>query len=168
MAIQTKTTQKVSKAPTKKALQKPALKAAPVTAASTEATELAQKKATLTKRASEAAQRRQDLSKVELSRQIGARLKQLRIAHELSQEQLGGDAELVRTAIGAIETGANPTIYTLSAICRALNVTLSEFLSPITLDMNIKPTWLDPAAVKRRSNRASPERKDSATARGLR
>ena len=168
MAIQTKTTQKVSKAPTKKALQKPALKAAPVTAASTEATDLAQKKATLTKRASEAAQRRQDLSKVELSRQIGARLKQLRIAHELSQEQLGGDAELVRTAIGAIETGANPTIYTLSAICRALNVTLSEFLSPITLDMNIKPTWLDPAAVKRRSNRASPERKDSATARGLR
>jgi transcriptional regulator with XRE-family HTH domain len=168
MAIQTKTTQKVSKAPTKKALQKPALKAAPVTAASTEATDLAQKKTALTKRASEAAQRRQDLSKVELSRQIGARLKQLRIAHELSQEQLGGDAELVRTAIGAIETGANPTIYTLSAICRALNVTLSEFLSPITLDMNIKPTWLDPAAVKRRSNRASPERKDSATARGLR
>ena len=168
MAIQTKTTQKVSKAPTKKALQKPALKAASVTAASTEATDLAQKKTVLTKRASEAAQRRQDLSKVELSRQIGARLKQLRIAHELSQEQLGGDAELVRTAIGAIETGANPTIYTLSAICRALNVTLSEFLSPITLDMNIKPTWLDPAAVKRRSNRASPERKDSATARGLR
>ena len=168
MAIQTKTTQKVSKAPTKKALQKPALKAAPVTAASTEATDLAQKKTALTKRASEAAQRRQDLSKVELSRQIGARLKQLRIAHELSQEQLGGDAELVRTAIGAIETGANPTIYTLSAICRALNVTLSEFLSPITLDMNIKPTWLDPVAVKRRSNRASPERKDSATARGLR
>lgn len=168
MAIQTKTTQKVSKAPTKKALQKPALKAAPVTAASTEATALAQKRTALTKRASEAAQRRQDLSKVELSRQIGARLKQLRIAHELSQEQLGGDAELVRTAIGAIETGANPTIYTLSAICRALNVTLSEFLSPITLDMNIKPTWLDPAAVKRRSNGASPERKDSATARGLR
>jgi transcriptional regulator with XRE-family HTH domain len=168
MAIQTKTTQKVSKAPTKKALQKPALKAAPVTAASTEATDLAQKKTALTKRASEAAQRRQDLSKVELSRQIGARLKQLRIAHELSQEQLGGDAELVRTAIGAIETGANPTIYTLSAICRALNVTLSEFLSPITLDTNIKPTWLDPEAVKRRSNRASPERKDSATARGLR
>jgi transcriptional regulator with XRE-family HTH domain len=168
MAIQTKTTQKVSKAPTKKALQNPALKAAPVTAASTETTDLAQKKTALTKRASEAAQRRQDLSKVELSRQIGARLKQLRIAHELSQEQLGGDAELVRTAIGAIETGANPTIYTLSAICRALNVTLSEFLSPITLDMNIKPTWLDPAAVKRRANRASPERKDSATARGLR
>lgn len=168
MATQTKTTQKLPKAPTKKAFQKSALNAGVVSAASTEVTDLAQKKAPSTKRASEAAQRRQDLSKIELSIQIGARLKELRIANALSQEQLGGEAELVRTSIGAIETGSNPTIYTLSAICRALKVTLSEFLSPITLDMNLKPTWLEQSAVKRRANRASPERKDSATARGLR
>ena len=119
-------------------------------------------------RSAKTVQRRKELSQVGLSKQLGLRLKQLRIKAELSQEQLGGLAELDRTAIGAIESGGNPTIYALSVICRALNITLSEFLQPITLDMNIKPTWAEPAAVLRRANRATPERKSSATARGLR
>jgi transcriptional regulator with XRE-family HTH domain len=119
-------------------------------------------------RSAKTVQRRKELSQVGLSKQLGLRLKQLRIQAELSQEQLGGLAELDRTAIGAIESGGNPTIYALSVICRALNITLSEFLQPITLEMNIKPTWAEPAAVMRRANRATPERKSSATARGLR
>lgn len=158
MAANSKTTQPVVKRATKKS-------SSPVVP---KATDAAVKLKAREDRAKNAVKRRRELAQMELSKQLGARLKELRIACSLSQEQLGGEAELTRTAIGAIETGtANPTIYTLSAICHALKISLATLVQPITADMNLKPTWLEPSALRRRANGAKPVRKDTATARGL-
>lgn len=104
-----------------------------------------------------------------LTATLGAHIKALRIELGLSQEQLGGLAELDRSAISMIERGlANPTLLVLSVLSYAFDRSLSELLAPITADMNLKPTWKDPKAPVRRANRATPERIDTATARRLR
>jgi transcriptional regulator with XRE-family HTH domain len=116
-----------------------------------------------------ASNRRKVISELALSQQLAETLKDFRIDKELSQEQLGALAELDRTAIGAIESRrANPSLFTLSIICHVLEISLSELLSRITVDMNIKPTWEDTDAIKRRKNHATATRKDTATARNLR
>ncbi len=95
-----------------------------------------------------------------LSRTLGATIKAMRIAKELSQEQLAGEAEMDRTAISLIERGrTNPTVFSLSVLARVLGVSLSELFAPISADMNLKPSWQDPNAMLRRANRATPERK---------
>jgi DNA-binding XRE family transcriptional regulator len=116
-----------------------------------------------------ASKRRETISELTLSHQLAKALKHFRIKKELSQEQLGASAELDRTAIGAIETcRANPSLFTLSIICHVLEISLSELLSRITVDMNIKPTWEEPDAIKRRKNHATATRKNAAAARNLR
>lgn len=162
MSANSKTTKPVVKGAAKKQANKSS------SAVVTKAADAAAKLNAREDRAKNAVKRRRELAQMELSKQLGARLKELRIACGLSQEQLGGEAELTRTAIGAIETGtANPTIYTLSAICHALKISLATLVEPITADMNLKPTWLEPSALRRRANGAKPVRKDTATARGL-
>ncbi|RYE40090.1 MAG: XRE family transcriptional regulator [Hyphomicrobiales bacterium] len=88
---------------------------------------------------------------------LGRSLKALRIARDLSQEQLAGEAEVDRTLLSRIERGvANPSLLTLSAICFCLKITLSELFEPVK--KNAKPSWADPAGPVRRKNRATPPR----------
>lgn len=65
----------------------------------------------------------------DLRGQVGARLKQLRQARRLTQEQLAERAGLSYKFIGELERGkANPTLTTLSAISTALGVALVDLL----------------------------------------
>ncbi|MDO8177867.1 MAG: helix-turn-helix transcriptional regulator [Undibacterium sp.] len=98
----------------------------------------------------------------EVSVAVGKSLKAFRIARDLSQEQLAGEAELDRTYISLVERGlTNPTILTLSTICFCLKISLSELLEPVK--ENLKPSWADPDAVRRRQNQASPDRIEKRT-----
>lgn len=88
---------------------------------------------------------------------LGQSLKALRIARDLSQEQLAGEAEVDRTLLSRIERGvSNPSLLTLSVICYCLKITLSELLEPVK--KNVKPSWADPKAPVRRRNGATPPR----------
>jgi transcriptional regulator with XRE-family HTH domain len=88
---------------------------------------------------------------------LGRSLKMQRIARDLSQEQLAGEAEVDRTMLSRIERGvANPSLLTLSVICFCLKISLSELLEPVK--KNVKPSWADPTGPVRRKNRATPPR----------
>ncbi len=63
-----------------------------------------------------------------LARRVGSRTRALRVARNISQEQLGDLAALHRTFIGRVERGeTNITVYSLMRICEALDVSLKEF-----------------------------------------
>lgn len=61
---------------------------------------------------------------------IGNRIHQLRVNHELSQEQLALAANITPNYLGLIERNKKcPTIRIVEQICVAMNMTLSEFFS---------------------------------------
>ena len=65
----------------------------------------------------------------DLRGRVGARLKQLRQARRLTQEQLAERAGLSYKFVGEVERGrGNPTLTTLAAITDALDVQLVELL----------------------------------------
>ncbi len=65
----------------------------------------------------------------DLRGQVGARLKQLRQAQRLTQEQLAERAGLSHKIIGQVERGrGNPTLTTLGALSDALGVSLADLL----------------------------------------
>ena len=65
----------------------------------------------------------------DLRGQVGARLKQLRQARRLTQEQLAERASLSYKFVGEIERGrGNPTLTTLNALSEALGVGLADLL----------------------------------------
>lgn len=65
-----------------------------------------------------------------IQKQFGNRVKDLRLARGLSQEELAFRAGIHRTYLGGIERGErNPALKNIAAIARALGVTLSEFFS---------------------------------------
>lgn len=67
---------------------------------------------------------------------LGKSLKQLRIARNASQEELAEDAGLDRTFVSRVERGvSNPTLFVLSNLCAALDVTLSELFEPVTANL---------------------------------
>jgi transcriptional regulator with XRE-family HTH domain len=67
-------------------------------------------------------------------KRLGLRVRELRVARELSQEQVGERADLHRNEIGVIERGeTNISFVNLLRICRALGVTPSELLAPYDL-----------------------------------
>ena len=101
-----------------------------------------------------------------LASTLGQTIKAMRIAKNWSQEQLAGEIECDRSALGLIEQGkSNPSIFMLSVLAGVFGLTLSQLLAPITADMNLKPTWQDTTAIKRRSNRSTPERRPAPTRR---
>ena len=58
---------------------------------------------------------------------FGKRVRQLRIAKGLSQEELAFRAGVHRTYLGGIERGErNPSLKNIAAMARALDVPLSE------------------------------------------
>lgn len=66
----------------------------------------------------------------DLRGRVGARLKQLRQARRLTQEQLAERAGLSYKFIGEVERGrGNPTLTTLAAISDALGVGLIDLLA---------------------------------------
>lgn len=66
----------------------------------------------------------------DLGGHLGARLKQLRRARKLTQEQLAERAGLSYKFIGELERGrANPTLTTLAALSDALAVRLTDLLA---------------------------------------
>jgi transcriptional regulator with XRE-family HTH domain len=61
--------------------------------------------------------------------QVGQRVRELRLAYRVTQEQLAERAGLSYKFIGEIERGkANPTIDTLYEIARALRIEVHELL----------------------------------------
>jgi transcriptional regulator with XRE-family HTH domain len=62
---------------------------------------------------------------------FGQRMRELRKARELSQEELAHRAGLHHTYVGGIERGErNPSLINIGRIVRALGTSLAEFWSP--------------------------------------
>jgi transcriptional regulator with XRE-family HTH domain len=62
--------------------------------------------------------------------QFGQRVRKLRLARKVSQEQLAFKASMHRTYLGGIERGErNPSLKNIAAIADALGITLSELFS---------------------------------------
>jgi len=61
---------------------------------------------------------------------FGKRVRELRFARGLSQEELAFRAGVHRTYLGSIERGErNPALVNIAAIAKALDVTLPELFS---------------------------------------
>jgi len=68
------------------------------------------------------------MSRVE--RQFGLRVRELRLARGLSQEELAFKVGIHRTYLGGVERGErNPSLKNIAAIAMALNISLRELFS---------------------------------------
>lgn len=68
-----------------------------------------------------------------LRKQVGRRVKALRLARKLTQEQLGERASLSYKFVGEIERGiGNPTIETLANIATALGVNIVDLVNEVS------------------------------------
>ena len=67
-----------------------------------------------------------------LLRSLGLRVRQLREARGLTQEQLGEKAELDQTYLSGIERGVrNPSIEVLARVAKALRISLAELFEGV-------------------------------------
>ena len=65
-----------------------------------------------------------------LLKAVGQAVREARDELGVSQEELGFESELDRTYISGIERGVrNPTVETLSRLCRSLGVRVSELIA---------------------------------------
>jgi transcriptional regulator with XRE-family HTH domain len=65
-----------------------------------------------------------------IEKQFGERIRELRKAKGLSQEELAFRAKIHRTYLGSIERGErNPALKNIAAIAKALGVSISELFS---------------------------------------
>ena len=65
-----------------------------------------------------------------IQKQFGGRVRYLRLAKGLSQEELAFRAGVHRTYLGGIERGErNPSLKNIAAIAKALDVSLSQLFS---------------------------------------
>jgi len=59
---------------------------------------------------------------------IGAKVKQIRLAKNITQIKLATDCDFDKASMSRIESGqTNPTVLTLRKLSKALNVNISEF-----------------------------------------
>ncbi|ABO60276.1 helix-turn-helix domain-containing protein (plasmid) [Burkholderia vietnamiensis] len=66
------------------------------------------------------------------NRAFGTVLRSFRIERRVTQESLGFSAGRDRTYISLLELGQrSPTLDTIVVLCRALNVTLNEFIAAV-------------------------------------
>jgi transcriptional regulator with XRE-family HTH domain len=71
-----------------------------------------------------------NLSDQRFLRRIGDRIREHRVARNLTQDDLGKKCELHRTFIGSVERGErNVSILNLKVIAAALRVSLAELLT---------------------------------------
>lgn len=69
-----------------------------------------------------------NIKNVEVIKAFGRKVRDLRTSAGLSQEQLANEAEIPLSQVGRIERGEiNPTLSTISALAKALNIELSNF-----------------------------------------
>lgn len=67
---------------------------------------------------------------IELNKVFGEHLRKLRLAHNLSQEELANSIDIPISQIGRIERGeGNPTISTLYLLAQAFKIDLKDLLS---------------------------------------
>ena len=65
-----------------------------------------------------------------IEKQFGKRVRELRMARGLSQEELAFKVSVHRTYLGGIERGErNPSLRNIAAIAEGLGVTLSDLFS---------------------------------------
>jgi transcriptional regulator with XRE-family HTH domain len=65
-----------------------------------------------------------------IQKRFGERIRELRLAKGLSQEDLAFGAGMHRTYLGGIERGErNPALKNIAAIAKALDITLRELFS---------------------------------------
>ena len=65
-----------------------------------------------------------------IQKQFGERVRKLRLARNMSQEELAFKAHVHRTYLGGIERGErNPSLKNIGAIAKALEVTVSQLVS---------------------------------------
>jgi transcriptional regulator with XRE-family HTH domain len=70
-------------------------------------------------------------TKNSIQREFGSRIKQLRKARNLSQEELAFRAHIHRTYLSGVERGQrNPSLKNISAIAKALNLKIFELFKP--------------------------------------
>lgn len=70
------------------------------------------------------------LSKVEIQKAIGNRIRELREEKNIPQQDLAGLCNMEKSNFSRIEAGrSNPTIYTLALIADKLNISLKELIS---------------------------------------
>jgi transcriptional regulator with XRE-family HTH domain len=68
-----------------------------------------------------------------IEKRFGNRVRELRQAKGLSQEELAFRAKVHRTYVGGIERGErNPALKNIAAIAKALEVTLSDLFSKLS------------------------------------
>ncbi|MCD6085666.1 helix-turn-helix transcriptional regulator [bacterium] len=62
---------------------------------------------------------------------LGKKIKELRLKHHLSQDELARKADVPYTTLTKIEIGVikNPSVYVVAKIAKALNVKIDDFLS---------------------------------------
>ncbi len=69
------------------------------------------------------------LSKAEFTKRLAQRLKDLRRAKGISQEQLAHDAELYRTYVNHLETGRySPSAYVIYKIAKVLKIKPTDII----------------------------------------
>jgi transcriptional regulator with XRE-family HTH domain len=73
----------------------------------------------------------------EVSAEVGASLKQFRLAKHMSQEALAFNSQLDRTFISNVERGiANPSVMALGVLCYALGITLADLFAPVRVSLH--------------------------------
>lgn len=70
-----------------------------------------------------------NVKNITLVKALGARIRELRLQKEMSQEDLANEADVPLSQIGRIERGENnPTISTLYVIAQALDTDLKSLV----------------------------------------
>lgn len=70
---------------------------------------------------------------------LGARIKQLRKEHKISQEKLAYASDISFSQLVRIESGKyNTSISSIASICKGLNITLIDFFSEINYPVPVK------------------------------
>ena len=60
---------------------------------------------------------------------VGLKIKQLRVEQNITQLQLADKCDMEKNNIGRIENGRrNIKLFTLARICKALDISMSDFL----------------------------------------
>ncbi len=72
------------------------------------------------------------MDKILFQKEIGLRIKKLRFEKNLSQRQLALDAKKDPQSLERIENGKScPTVFYLSEICTALDISMSDFFKEV-------------------------------------
>ena len=75
------------------------------------------------------------MTKETLQKNIGLRIKQLRLQKDISQQDLAAQCNFEKSNMSRLEAGnVNPSAYTLLKIAKSLNIEIKEILDFTQLD----------------------------------